>query len=144
MTMSELRGLCADPFALSKTRLALTDGLETVMTMLNGAGVIGELWVDGSYVTDKIDPNDVDVVLRYRAEHYEMGPQVQRTAIDSLGGSLRDTLGCDAYSFATWDQGHENYRTGEIMYAYWMRQWSFDRDNNVKGIAVIELVGASP
>jgi hypothetical protein len=62
MTWSALEATCLVPFAGSVTRPTLTKQLEQFLEELRTMGLKGELWVDGSYVTDKPDPGDIDLV----------------------------------------------------------------------------------
>ena len=59
----ELRAACVDAFPLSQTRLEIFTGLEEVIRELQRLGITGELWLDGSFLTRKIDPDDIDLVL---------------------------------------------------------------------------------
>jgi len=115
------------------------EGLERVIRNLRMNGVAGELWVDGSFVTEKINPEDVDFVLRVSAQFYENGAQTQRNAIDWLTSNLKDTHFCDSYFFMEWPEGHPHYWIGQYMYNYWMRQFGFSRGNEMKGIPVVTL-----
>lgn len=48
-------------FATNEVRTEIMDGLEQVVAMLRSVGVFKEIYVDGSFVTDKVEPGDVDV-----------------------------------------------------------------------------------
>jgi len=63
MTWQSLEATCLAPFAGSATRPTLTKQFEKFIVELRNLGLKGELWVDGSYVTDKLDPSDVDLVF---------------------------------------------------------------------------------
>ena len=64
MDWQALEATCLTPFAgLSVTRPILTKQLEQFIDELRTLGLKGELWVDGSYVTAKPDPGDVDLVF---------------------------------------------------------------------------------
>lgn len=118
-------------------------GLEEIVRQLRQAAVCGELWINGSFLTEKLDPNDADLVLRLDAEFYDTSTDEQKRIIDWLAGDLMESHMCDSYVFIEWPQSHRNYWIGEYMYAYWMRQWGFGRDGIMKGIAVVELSGGN-
>ena len=64
MTMAELRGLCVDRFAdRAISREPIMSGLEALLRKLKDGGIVGNLWVDGSFLTQKSDPGDVDLLL---------------------------------------------------------------------------------
>ena len=139
MTIAELRRLCVDGFPLSTTRPAIMTGLETVVERLHTNSVEGEIWVDGSFVTEKINPEDVDLVLRLEAYFYEKATQNQRETIAWLSSNLKNSLHCDSYLFMEWPENHPNYWLGQKMYNYWMRQFGFSRGSEMKGIPVLSL-----
>jgi hypothetical protein len=102
MSLSEVRLLCVNgrpEFTLSTTRADLMAGLETVVSRLVAARIVGDLWIDGSFVTHKINPKDTDVVLHVDGlSMYECGTHEQRFVIDWIIGNLKNTeLHCDSY-----------------------------------------------
>ncbi len=141
MTLAELRQLCVDHFPLSVTRPAIMGGLERVAEKLRLEVVEGEVWVDGSFLTEKANPEDVDIVVRCSGQFYEAATPEQKNAVDWLLSDLKNTYLCDSYFFFEWPEGHANRWLGEYMHSYWMRQFGFSRGNEMKGIAVIVLPG---
>jgi len=116
-------------------------GLERVVQRLIDGHIQGELWVNGSFVTQKMNPEDVDLVLRVLAEVYDQGTVEQKQAIDWLETNLKGSHLCHSFVFMEWPEGHPNYSFGEHMYSYWMKQFGFSRGEEVKGIAVVTLPG---
>ncbi len=51
-------------------------GVRSLVQDLSTDGIIGNLWINGSFVTDKLNPFDVDVVLYVSAET-ELTPDQQ-------------------------------------------------------------------
>ena len=143
VSLHELHQLCVDRFPLSTTRKRIMEGLEKVIKRLNDNGIQGEIWINGSFVTEKINPNDVDIVLRMNAEIYERGTDEQRQTVDWLQMNLKDDYLCDSYCFMEYPQNHPNYRIGQCLYSYWMKQFGFSRGNEMKGIAVIAILGGT-
>lgn len=143
MSLEGLRALCVTSFPLSTTRSRIMAGLEAIVAKLESEGIVGELWIDGSFLTHKMDPADADLVLRVEAEVYDNGTDEQRETIDWLGSNLSSSHRCDSYVFLVWPHAHPNYWIGEYMEAYWMRQWGFSRELTMKGIAVVLLSGGS-
>lgn len=143
MTIEELRSLCISGYPLSKTRATIMLGLEAVIDRLRADGVLGEVWVNGSFMTQKIDAADVDIVLRVEASIYDNGTPDQQAAVDWMNSNLKTDYLCDSYVFFEWPESHPNYWLGEYSFAFWMRQWGFSRSGQMKGIAVIDLPGGS-
>jgi hypothetical protein len=141
MTLSEMRRLCVDPFLLSTTRPMLMAGLETIADRLVTASIVGNLWVDGSFLTEKINPADTDVVLEVDASSmYDNGSREQKNEIDWIVSNLKNTpLKCDCYPLFTYPIPHLLFQEGEWWRAYWIRQFGFSREIDPKGIAIISI-----
>jgi hypothetical protein len=139
MTVSAMRRRCVDAFPLSSTRVAIVDGLTAVTGRLVNSWVVGELWVDGSFVTEKIDPQDVDVVLRIGAGLYNDSLPEQRAAIDWIISNLKESHRCDSYTLMEYSPSDPLFPEGELDRSYWHRQFGFSRGLDYKGIAVISL-----
>jgi hypothetical protein len=101
----------------------------------------GDLWVNGSFVTKKIDPEDADIIFCYRAELYNMGTLDQRAIIDWVGGNVKHTDGmlCDSHQFSTYPKKHDKYWASQIFWDYWVREFGFSRRDIPKGIPVITV-----
>ena len=116
-------------------------GLEYVVMVLLNEGVEGEVWVDGSFLTVKMEPTDVDVVLRMSAGFYDNASASQKKTVQWLLTGLKSLYYCDSYFFMEWPKGHASYWFGQYMHNYWMRQFGFSRVDTMKGIAVVSLNG---
>jgi hypothetical protein len=135
----ELRNLCTDGFPLSTTRSQIMVGLEKVINKLKESGIQGEVWIDGSFVTEKINPEDSDLVLRISAEFYDNASPNQRDTVGWLLTDLKKEYLCHSKLFMEWPEGHGNYWLGQYFYSYWMKQFGFSRGEEIKGIPVIVL-----
>jgi hypothetical protein len=122
------------------------DGLVTLVDRLRGAAISGDLWVNGSFLSEKIDPADVDLVLRCPDSLYNAGTPDQRAAIDWLIANQKATLRCDSYVFFEYPSHHPLHEEGEWWYAYWHVKFGFTRqpDEDPKGIVVVALSGSTP
>ncbi|MDU5948073.1 MAG: hypothetical protein E6Z15_13595 [Paenibacillus macerans] len=89
------------------------------------------VWLDGSFLTQKVDPNDIDLVVFYYPEDIQNGEQA--TMLKHLIQSVSRRYDCDAYfclSFEHW--GPQQLaalpdQNTKIMQTYWVGQFSFDR-----------------
>ena len=109
-------------------------GLRAMVDLLTADGIRGNLWVDGSFVTRKLEPDDVDVVLEI-SELPEITPE-QGNRLKWFGSlqpadvaQKRANYCCDCY--VTLSIGHD----------YWLRQFGRDRSANPKGIIVLHING---
>lgn len=138
MTLSDMRKLCVEGFDDSRTRGTIMAGVEAVVERLNECGLSSEVWVDGSFLTAKRDPNDSDIVVFVDSALFEDGTPEQLEVLNWIGANLKKTdLVCDSYLAPRFTQGSEHEVYGEYMHSYWHRQFGFSRGNDMKGIAVL-------
>jgi|SRR5688572_13893899 len=116
------------------------DGLEKLIALLISDGVKGQLWIDGSFLTEKLEPDDSDVVLRVTDAELAMQPTVQGNAMHWINNTdLKPTYMCDAYAFVEYKDPHPLKGIGEWDRAYWIRQFGFSRKDEPKGMPLIQL-----
>jgi hypothetical protein len=143
MNIADLHNLCVSGFSLSTTRATIMGGLERVFNKLSSDSIEGEVWVDGSFITCKLDPEDVDLVLRCSGDFYDMCTVEQRDTVNWLSSDLKLSHHCHSFLFFEWPEGHKQYWVGQYMQAYWMKQFGFSRSEAMKGIAVLALPGGA-
>lgn len=141
LTLQEVEKVCVTGFPLSSSRPGIFAGLKTFVERLEKDGVAGELWLDGSFLTEKIDPKDVDVILKVEGAVYDGGTPEQREAIDWVIANQKLTLHCDSYVLFEYPEGHSLHDEFKWWYSWWHRQWGFSREDDPKGIVVV-LVAA--
>ena len=59
-------------------------GFQLIVEQAVALGITGEIWADGSFLTKKIDPDDIDFVLLADAAFYEAGTSEQFAFIEWL------------------------------------------------------------
>ncbi len=119
-------------------------GLEQFIDHLLAANITADVWLDGSFLTEKIDPKDVDIVVRCNADQYDNGTAEQRAVLDWVIDNQKVSLKCDSYTLWDYPLGHPLRAEGEWWYSYWHVKWGFSREEDPKGIAVIVLAGSGP
>jgi Nucleotidyltransferase domain len=76
---------------LSRQRSALCSRLEEYLSRLREAGLQVEVLVDGSFVTNKVDPNDIDLIVVLPADH-DFATELSHRVYDLLSKRrLRDS-----------------------------------------------------
>jgi hypothetical protein len=136
MDMLGLRRLAVVRFSDSFTRPAIMTHLEQVVERINASGIRGEIWVDGSFLTEKLNPEDVDVLLAVDAGAYAAMSPAQKMFFRGFQAvSLFPTHHCDNYA-AVIDATRPD---GEWLHAYWLRQFGFSRADEMKGIVTIHI-----
>jgi hypothetical protein len=131
-----LRRLCVDRFPQSITRRSIMDGLEQVLSLIQQNGIRGEVWVNGSFTTEKLNPDDADVILVVDGADYRAFTLDQKRFLEEFSRiSLKGRYRCDNYVMVKDDTHPMN----DWMHAYWLRQFGFSRRDQMKGLAVIKL-----
>lgn len=133
VTEAELDNHFLSSFSTSETRPALISGLKGFISALRRVGVPCELWIDGSFSTQKLDPNDVDlVVFASEQDLNQLAPAEQQFfsgLIDRM--SSRRKFGCDVLFSVAEDIN---------MRSYWRGWYGFDRQEHPKGIAKLTVI----
>lgn len=119
-------------FPSSNTRGKLIYGFKQYLAALKNIGVKLEIWIDGSFVTEKDDPNDIDLVIFGSHAEIDRLPDESKNQLRALLDrvNIKHATGCDVLFAVAEDQ---NIRS------YWRGWYGFDRDENPKGIARIEV-----
>ena len=102
------------------------------MSALRRAGVEFEVWLDGSFCTEKIDPNDIDlVVFADPADLNRLDPASQTYLSGVLDRTnARRLFGCDVLFAPSNDMN---------MRSYWRGWYGFDRREHPKGIVSLTV-----
>ncbi len=138
-TIDQLEELTVGRFPLSTSRLIIMKGFRCVYDLLIQNQMVGELWIDGSFLTEKIDPSDIDVLYRTNSIFLDNSTPTQREVIEYFHTDLKSAIQCHIFYFIEYPSDHPAYWDGEYSYVYWMKQWGFSRKDEPKGIAIIKL-----
>ena len=90
LSVIEVRTLCVTNFLDSTVRSDLMAGYEAIHDRALSLGITGEVWIDGSFLTQKIDPDDVDFVFLIDAAFYDSGTRDQYEFIEWLISNEND------------------------------------------------------
>lgn len=144
LTVPEVRQRCVADFGGSLTRPGIMDGLERLIARLVEGDVPGELWLDGSFVTEKIDPSDADVLLRVPGQVYDHDLD-KKSLVDWASHEDRyEEYSCDAYKWIEHEVEHPLYLLSVEEFRYWARHYGRARQSGTpKGIVVIGLEGCA-
>jgi hypothetical protein len=84
-----------------------------------------------------MEPDDIDVVAVIN-ELSGGGTPEQNDVIQRISKKdFQFPATCDSYIHRDYPTGHPMHTIGEMMRAYWMRQFGFSRSDKMTGIAVI-------
>jgi hypothetical protein len=120
-----LTELLVRPFADSQHRESLLSPLLALLAEVSSVSIITEVWIDGSFVSDKEKPNDVDIVLWYSAAS-SISPRELRVYRELKDNNLMMShYRCDVYLAKNGD---------DKLRRYWENWFGRDRTGQTKGI----------
>jgi hypothetical protein len=154
VSLASLESLCVGPFPKSRNRPMLMTGISGFIALLKERNVSGEVWVGGSFLTEKPEPADIDLVLSISSElvdsaSSELGDFLncignidikEYVAIEDAKSVIKRDFNCDFHMLIQYPRISNEYWFGEYMYSYYMKLLGWGRSpDDMKGIAVVEL-----
>ncbi|MGG3871697.1 DUF6932 family protein [Brevibacillus laterosporus] len=121
-----------DDFPESTNRPNVFAGLVKFLKELDNVLIPHSIWLDGSYLTKKLEPNDIDLVVFYELEDIS-GDETRANVILDIIKNRSSYYLCDAYfCYAPNPRIDPNTRN------YWRGQFGFDRDDQPKGMILLD------
>ena len=131
MSLSEIESLAVEPFVGSGTRTTLFKDLQHLVGMLESQEVSCEIWVDGSFLTEKLNPNDIDLTLVISSQSFEtITENIKHEIVMLCDKTHRLSASLDCYISDSQDQ---------TRLSYWHGMWGSGRDNKPKGYIILEI-----
>lgn len=128
--------LCVERFGDSVMRPRIMQNLELKIAEINYQSIPGQIWIDGSFLTEKINPDDADIALILSRTTHRGLSLAQRTWFNQFRGtSLYDQYRIDNYGIVL----DPNQAEGHWLFAYWLKQFGFSRSDEMKGIVRIQV-----
>jgi hypothetical protein len=142
-TVDEVHAAFVEPFAGSTSRASIFAGWtlhrESLRNLIPGRAQ----WIDGSFVTGKVDPGDIDVVTLFDAAEFDVLPEWKRMLAHSLlvGPDNKKFWGVDSYPIPVVAPTDPRYATYAEAQEYWHDLWSQVRglDTRKKGYLEVAL-----
>jgi hypothetical protein len=128
--------ICQSRFPDSVTRPRILQNLEALIDLINSQSITGEIWIDGSFLTEKLNPDDADLIWLISADTHKSLNADQKKFFDAFKSeSYYERHRIDNY-VAVFDP---NDSAAQWLYAYWLRQFGFSRDDKMKGILQVKF-----
>jgi hypothetical protein len=141
MSAGDLKTLVVDKFPLSKRRAQLWENLIVVVSRLRALNLPCKIWIDGSFLTEKIDPDDVDFVVDLPIDVLKSPDADQGVFLHQLAGRAfhhKEKL----HSFIMFSAPvHDvEYPASVELHEQWKRDFGFSYvKKEPKGIAILEV-----
>jgi len=140
-TVVEIEQLLVDDFPSSHNRRPLFESWRNVIAAMQRVIPIQAQWLDGSFVTTKEEPADIDIVTHFDGESLEGLDPVDQTLLRGLVGNAASQAlhGCDSYVIAAYPAGHAARPAYEAALSYWDGWFGRARDGKPKGYVEVVL-----
>ena len=144
MSTEDLRSLCVETFPKSRVRSEIMAGFMAIYEGYVNLKIEGELWIDGSFLTTKIDPDDIDFIALIPQWFRLHGTVEQQSYIEwmiSKEDEPRALFMCHTEVLEVVEDGHADYNFFLDMKNHWEKNvYGFSvKSHDPKGIAVIPL-----
>jgi len=112
------------------------NNLESTISEINRHAIPGSIWIDGSFSTEKLNPDDADIALIVSRANLLGLSVAQRQYFDNFSTiSYYDQYRIDNYGIVL-DQSSV---VDHWIYAYWLRQFGWSRADEMKGIVLVSV-----
>jgi hypothetical protein len=138
MTLSAVKANCV--FSGNKHRLHLFQCFESMFQQFLVLGIVGEVWVNGSFLTEKPTPSDIDVAVIMPDDEQAPLSHAQRALMDETNnGKFGPAV--DAFAWQWLPVGHPDYFDDLINPARtWHEQYGVENSGEwLKGFVVLSL-----
>lgn len=137
LDLKQVEDLCVTAFGNNDRRKRVWERFNVFLDQLRSTGIDYELWLDGSFLTEKSEPGDIDVAVLANPAKVNSLPvnhraTLERIFIDSHVTKLRYLT--HAFFVLADDQSGR---------AYWSRWFGHDRSGTPKGIVKLSLSPSS-
>lgn len=113
--------------------------LMEVVDRLAQVGLKCDIWLDGSFLTEKIDPDDVDFVVDVPAGQYDKLTFAQESILSDLSArKFKEDKHLHSFVMFNAPMGHSLFPLSRESHERWKRDFGFAYVSRIpKGIAVI-------
>lgn len=134
--LEEIEKIFVTDFLESQTRKEIYKGFLVWLKSLLNTCVPDEIWIDGSFATTKINPNDIDLICFINFNDFlEKKLEIQQLRQIGLENKCDTYIGISPKSVV--DEKLKNEFTNNRN--YWRGQFGFDREDNPKGMIKINI-----
>lgn len=128
-TVEEIRETFVSAFPASVRRPLIYQGWTQFRALVRRLVPVQSEFIDGSFVTDRLNPDDIDLSLWVRASDIDSLPPNDALALEAVMGRRFQFL-CDAYLVPICDEGHRLYPHFTWIKEKTARYWAAYKDLN--------------
>lgn len=143
MSVDELHTLIVDNFPLSQSRPELWNSLLWLVDRLKSLQIKCKLWLDGSLLTEKVEPDDVDLVVDVPFDALNAATPQQQAFLTELSAHAFRDAPKKLHTFLIYSApfGHVAAPRAAVLREQWVKDFGFSfRKRIPKGIALLDVV----
>jgi hypothetical protein len=135
----DVRDALVTPFTESRTRHAIFEWWCDLREALGESGVLRAHWLAGSFVTDKPDPADLDLITLLDGPGFDGLPRHRRLLVRSLvaGHATEELWRCDNYPVLEYPADDPAHAPTVAATDMWRYHFGHDRDGQPRGFVVV-------
>lgn len=141
MSAGDLKKLVVDDFPLSKRRQALWDNFVAIAAHLKNLKIPCDIWIDGSFLTKKIDPDDIDFVVDVPVSILDAATIAQAAFLKKLS-AMAFCANEKLHSFIMFEAPamHKGHAKSIELHSQWKRDFGISYvKKEPKGIAILKV-----
>jgi len=139
MTLGEVWERFVVAYGEPASRTAIYWNLEQVVQDLLQANITCDIWLDGSLLTDKPDPGDLDITVVIDSQVIDSLDENQLKLVDKLTMAEYGE-GVDSFVLTRWPIGHEYFGTELDEVSSWNEVYGAEHSKKwLKGFVVLRL-----
>jgi hypothetical protein len=141
MSTEALMKLVVSGFPESRRRPELWKNLLEIIEKIKTAGLTCEIWVDGSFLTSKLDPDDVDFVVDFPIEVQDSLSDEQAQLLEALSvRAFKKDKKLHSFVMFTANKDHPDHVPCIIQHEQWQKDFGLSYiKKEPKGIAVLTV-----
>lgn len=138
-SVEDVRAAFVDPFSASHTRRAIFDWWTELRDALCELGGFEAHWLAGSFVSDKEQPNDLDLVTVLDGPTFDAMPRHRRQLVQAMvaGHVTEELWRCDNYPLLRYPDDDAAQQPARAVDRLWTQHFGTDRDGNERGFVVV-------
>jgi hypothetical protein len=133
-TVPEVEDALVKAFPSSQTRAPIFNEWNQLRDAMVAIVPLWEHWLDGSYVSKKVDPNDIDLCSHFDGPVFDALDSDAQARFNALANTeIATAPRCDSFVVGAYPEGHEAHATYVSLAEGWDSVFGSDRSGNPKG-----------
>lgn len=139
-SIEDVKSLLVDGFPSSERRRPLFERWVAVREAIRRVTTVEAEWLDGSYVTRKEEPNDIDMLTFFEESAIESLDEASKALLRGLVAKelSRELHACHSFLLVVYPEGHPAHAVYQAGRQYWENHFGHDRSGQPKGFLEIE------